>query len=269
MFSQFSTRLYEKIIDADYQLLSINGTDISDTTHWVAHKVEMSTPITLHVVSAEIISFPSLVLYDNETKQSMEVGTNIYILVGRNVPEFVGAEEYFGQSVYSIYWHVNLDTGEITVPQGQPKKLFNLHTILESTLHDNKSFSMAPRPHAKHRYPILAYGLIFVNLVILLLMYLDGYRLGDITVPIRFGAVIADFVVRGGEWWRLVAAMFIHFGFGHFFANSFGILVFGTRLERYLGRRLFFIAYIFSGLAGSAVSLVNLHFFQPFAVSAG
>ncbi|MCL2198907.1 MAG: rhomboid family intramembrane serine protease [Defluviitaleaceae bacterium] len=280
MFEQFSLRLYEKAAAEDYQFAHNNL--------WVMQKVEMSTLVFIQLFDAEKISFPSLVLEEKERRTQMAPMLNqfsqvvvVHVMAGGNPPEFTGVEEYMGQPVYSIFWHVNMQTGEITVPQGQPKKFFNIRTMIESAFQaaqegtEHTSFeevtsrTEAQRPRAKYRHPIIAYGLIFVNLMILLLMYMDGYQVGNVTVPVQYGAILAEFVVHGGEWWRLVAAMFIHFGFSHFFANAFGILIFGTRLERYFGRRMFFIVYIFSGLAGSVVSLFNLYFFQPFAVSAG
>jgi len=111
--------------------------------------------------------------------------------------------------------------------------------------------------------------LIFINAVILGLMYLDGYRAGDIFVPMRFGAMVPELVIYNNEWYRLFASNYIHFGFFHFFSNAFGIMIFGTRLEQYLGRKIFIPTYIFSGLLGSVLSLVYLYFFGPFAVSAG
>jgi rhomboid protease GluP len=111
--------------------------------------------------------------------------------------------------------------------------------------------------------------LILVNALILGLMHMDGYAAGNISVPVRFGAQAVDFVLYDGEWYRLFTSMFVHFGFGHFFANAVGILIFGTRLERYLGRRMFLATYFISGLLGSVFSLAHSYFTNPNVVSAG
>jgi len=59
--------------------------------------------------------------------------------------------------------------------------------------------------------------------------------------------------------------MFIHFGIGHFFANVMGLIVFGTRVERYFGRVAFLVIYVLAGLLGS---LASLFFTQGYAAGA-
>ena len=88
-------------------------------------------------------------------------------------------------------------------------------------------------------------------------------------MPERFGAIVPELVIGQNQWYRLFTAMFIHFGLMHFAANAFGLLIFGSRLERHLGRVKFCAIYILSGLLGSVFSLANLHFAQAYAISAG
>ncbi|MDR0271764.1 MAG: rhomboid family intramembrane serine protease [Clostridiales bacterium] len=294
MFAQFSFKLYEKAANSEYQLSAANSDEISKATKWVAEKIEMATLVTLHVMDAEKISFQTLLEYDEKTHESYEslldrVGNiaNIYVLAGGEPPDFTGITEYFGQQVYSVFWHINLETGEISLPKGQPKKLFNVHEIVSSAFWDYKtageadtvdSFSeisnrvAALRPKAKHSYAILSFTLIGINAVVLALMYYFGYYedgAAHNSIPVRFGALVAERVIVRHEWYRLFTSMFLHFGIMHFIANAFGILIFGTRLERFLGRRIFLAVYIFSGLAGSVASLLNLYLNAPHTISAG
>jgi len=134
-----------------------------------------------------------------------------------------------------------------------------------------------------HRRPILTFIFIGINAVILLLIYLAGFP-NDMMIPrnlgaiyaaripeniiaglpdsiaqwvqnFNFGAIFPDDIFEYGEWYRLFTAMFIHFGVGHFLANVMGLIVFGTRVERYFGRTAFLVIYIFAGLLGSLFSL--------------
>jgi membrane associated rhomboid family serine protease len=50
--------------------------------------------------------------------------------------------------------------------------------------------------------------------------------------------------------------MFVHFGALHLLMNLTGLMIFGIRVERYLGRVKFLAIYIFSGLAASLFSLL-------------
>jgi rhomboid protease GluP len=55
----------------------------------------------------------------------------------------------------------------------------------------------------------------------------------------------------------------------HLLANTMGLIIFGTRVERYFGRTAFLAIYFISGLTGSLFSLGNMYFNQSIAVSAG
>jgi rhomboid protease GluP len=49
--------------------------------------------------------------------------------------------------------------------------------------------------------------------------------------------------------------MFVHFGLRHFLMNTVGLLIFGIRVERYLGPVYFALIYFMSGLCGAVASL--------------
>jgi rhomboid protease GluP len=71
--------------------------------------------------------------------------------------------------------------------------------------------------------------------------------------------------VAGGQYWRLLTAIFLHVGFVHLAFNSIGLLVFGGVVERLYGRVRFFWIYILAGIAGSVTSYV----LNPITVGAG
>jgi membrane associated rhomboid family serine protease len=72
--------------------------------------------------------------------------------------------------------------------------------------------------------------------------------------------------VQAGEWWRVFSAAFLHFGPLHLVLKMLGLLVFGSELERALGRWRFLAVYILS-LLGGAVTLQL--FSSPDATAAG
>ena len=258
MFAQFSERMFQLTKNQEYH--HRESTDPITDRHWAAQKVEMSTLINLHIVNPQRLTWGELSLYDAQERKTWEamldrVGhvSNIYILAGGECPDFEGVEEYLGQPVYSVFWHVNLTTGEVTVPKGQPQKIFDIRSLIHKACASNDIAQESP-PKPKYKHPIVTYTLIIINAIILGLMYLDGYP-GDFWTPMRFGAILPDLILREGEWWRLFTAMFVHFGFMHFFANAFGLLIFGSRVERYFGRVVFSVIYVVSGLLGSVFSL--------------
>ncbi|HET7296605.1 MAG TPA: rhomboid family intramembrane serine protease [Gemmatimonadales bacterium] len=68
-----------------------------------------------------------------------------------------------------------------------------------------------------------------------------------------------------GQWWRILAAMFLHFGFFHLALNMWCLWQLGWLAEYLFGRATFLTLYLLSGLGGSVLSLVT----HPAVVSAG
>lgn len=60
--------------------------------------------------------------------------------------------------------------------------------------------------------------------------------------------------VAGGEWWRLVTAMFLHAGLLHFVFNTFLLIQLGPLVEEAYGTARFWIVYLSCGVAGSLTS---------------
>lgn len=72
---------------------------------------------------------------------------------------------------------------------------------------------------------------------------------GGLSVPYQ----LPDGTLHGGEWWRLVTAIFMHASMMHFFFNSFLLVQLGPLAQELYGSR-FWLIYLTSGLAGSAAS---------------
>lgn len=270
MFTQFSANMNNFLSREEYRLTNFALEDVSSTSHWIMQKTEMATLINVHLIDFEKISWENLIAYEIANRNAAEMLLNrvsqvasIYVLVGGTTPNWQGAEDYFGQPIYSVFWHMDVLTGKISHTKGQPKNLFGLKPLVERAYKeisldgpvdglDFKKEATYIKP--KHNQPVITYFIIAVNLIILLLMYLSGFQ-NDITVPLRFGAIHPHWVHEYGQWYRLFTAMFVHFGAMHFGANTFGLLVFGTRVERYFGRVTFCLIYILAGLLGSAFSL--------------
>ncbi|MCW2505084.1 MAG: rhomboid family protein [Actinomycetia bacterium] len=57
--------------------------------------------------------------------------------------------------------------------------------------------------------------------------------------------------VAGGEWWRLLTAGFLHAGVLHIGLNMWALLLFGTEVERLIGRWRYLAVYVLCCIGGN------------------
>jgi rhomboid protease GluP len=69
------------------------------------------------------------------------------------------------------------------------------------------------------------------------------------------GALRGVDVLLNGEWWRLLTAIFAHFGLIHLFFNSMALNAVQPEVERNLGRVRFLFVFLGGGLMANALSL--------------
>src|SRR6188768_3033413 len=72
----------------------------------------------------------------------------------------------------------------------------------------------------------------------------------DVLAIIRAGANLNPLTL-GGESWRMISAMFLHFGVLHLAANMFGLFSLGSSLEPRIGALRFLLIYFICGVAAS------------------
>lgn len=90
-----------------------------------------------------------------------------------------------------------------------------------------------------------------------LIFVLTAVQAGSIMAP-QYSAVFQEGVlwpvgiVRDGEWWRLLASGFLHYGLLHIAMNMIALWVLGRDLELLLGKIRFVAVYLVSMLGGAA-----------------
>ncbi len=75
------------------------------------------------------------------------------------------------------------------------------------------------------------------------------------SVQLAWGANFGP-ATQDGQWWRLVTAMFLHFGIVHLALNMWALWDVGRLVERLHGPMRFALLYLGSGVAGNLLSLV-------------
>lgn len=120
----------------------------------------------------------------------------------------------------------------------------------------------------KKRKPIIVFLLIAINV----LVFIVQEFMGDTTSSefmYYHGAIYPDLIHYDNEYWRLITATFMHFGFEHLLNNMLLLGCAGVILEDALGHIKFLILYLFAGIGGSTLSYLQMLKSGNFAVSAG
>ncbi len=110
--------------------------------------------------------------------------------------------------------------------------------------------------------------LVLLNIAVFIALSITGST-EDAAYMIEKGALYAPCVFGGNQFFRLFTSMFMHFGIEHLTANMLALYVFGSRVEPALGEKRFLMLYLYSGLAGSSLSLAAAMVTGTDTVSAG
>ncbi|NJL42986.1 MAG: rhomboid family intramembrane serine protease [Pseudanabaena sp. SU_2_4] len=95
------------------------------------------------------------------------------------------------------------------------------------------------------------FGLIGVNIIVFAIELISGGS-QDLEVLYHLGALVPT-VVWYGEWWRLLSATFLHYGFFHLVLNMIGLAYLGVFVEIRLGILKYLVAYLFCGIGSMLV----------------
>jgi membrane associated rhomboid family serine protease len=109
---------------------------------------------------------------------------------------------------------------------------------------------------AGRRWGAVTLSLIAANVAMFVLTAVSAALAGaspldNYLSPIFFRLAQVPLLVDLGDWWRLLTAAFLHIGPVHLLLNMLALLVFGSELERRLGRWRFLALYLLSALGGA------------------
>ncbi|MEO8607250.1 MAG: rhomboid family intramembrane serine protease [Chloroflexota bacterium] len=81
----------------------------------------------------------------------------------------------------------------------------------------------------------------------------------------KLGALWPPGVLIGGEWWRVIAAMFLHLGLAHIALNMLALYILGPFLERMVGTIRYILIYALAGLGsmGTILALTQAGVLEP------
>jgi membrane associated rhomboid family serine protease len=110
---------------------------------------------------------------------------------------------------------------------------------------------------AARRWGPVTLGLIAVNVAAFVVTAISAMTVGNSPLDNYASPLFRElsqipFLVADGEVWRLLTAAFLHIGAVHLALNMLALLLFGSELERRLGRPRYLALYLLAALGGSA-----------------
>lgn len=110
--------------------------------------------------------------------------------------------------------------------------------------------------------------LVVINCIVFFVLESMGDTL-DSDFMAKMGAVWPPYIQEQGQYWRLLTATFMHFGFDHILNNMLILICAGVILEEALGHVKYLILYLIAGVGGSTLSYLQMLHSGDYAVAAG
>lgn len=117
---------------------------------------------------------------------------------------------------------------------------------------------------ARTPFALVTPAIVALNVIVFVPMMFGRGALADPETLVAWGANFGPRTTNG-EWWRLVASLFIHTGLLPLLVNLAALLQLGLILERVVGRLAFVAVYVAAGIFAGLLSVAG----HPMTVSAG
>lgn len=73
---------------------------------------------------------------------------------------------------------------------------------------------------------------------------------------VNFGAFFPPSILQNNEYYRFVTSIFIHIGLAHIFFNGYALYIFGTQIEKVMGRIKYILFFLITGIGGNIVTYI-------------
>ncbi len=154
--------------------------------------------------------------------------------------------------IINILWGIDLTNEKIITKSNQPTKFLDLEKYIKQSFKNNetkiktKNYILSKNTYATYS---LIFILIFVHILIAMSPIFDRA-----SAIYNFG--ISPNLFKDKQYYRLITFLFLHSNLTHLISNILSLYIFGTRIEKYLGKTAFFIIFILGGFFGGIFSVL-------------
>lgn len=167
-------------------------------------------------------------------------------------------------------WIYDQNSKQLMIYENQPGDFWGLKNRIEQMDVQQNRQTSAPAA-AKRSIMQLPFvtGLIAIANILVYIILSFGGATEDAFYMASRGAMYPEFLTINHQWWRLLTAMFLHFGVAHLMNNMVIFCCVGSRLEKYIGHWKMAVVYFAAGIGGGLLSYIMMLLSGDYAVSGG
>ncbi|MFV0519937.1 MAG: rhomboid family intramembrane serine protease [Lachnospirales bacterium] len=284
MFLNFAKQFYQDLLTAGYSTINQEYENAMLTKDTAFLAVEKAFGPNLFIVLIHnSINHPQEYNFLITSQLSRQINTssmvmrfkqviilNLFVTEDKNIKDdiekFIDTCSGEGTSfIYNVYWNIHIDKEKesfnVYTGEKQPSKILDVDKIINNSF-ENIYFSES-KPISLKVISAKAEENTKIKLVTndALITYIISFFLiifHFLTIGHQSDYYLTANAISSGEYFRLVSAIFVHSDIFHLFNNVLWIIIFGVRVERYMGKLNFLAIFFISGIVGNVFSLLLL-----------
>jgi len=165
-----------------------------------------------------------------------------------------------------MLWLLDVETGKVVIPEGQPEDFYGAKRIMEEAPKDGKynpgfarvetsvakkNFSGKSRKVILSEFPIITLSLVIINIIVFIICTVTG------TSMYNKGGVGLSLITSPVQIYRIFTSMFLHADAAHIFGNMILLYYLGEIIEKKMGSPVYLGLYFFSGIWGSLATFIS------------
>lgn len=286
MFINFAKQFYQDLITAGYSSINQDYENIiltKDTAFLAVEKIfgpnlfivlihnsiNHSQEYNLLITSqlSRQISSSSMVM---RFKQAIIL--NIFVTDSNDKKEITNTliDEYNSEGtsfIYNIYWNLHIDKEkenfEIYTGANQPNKILDIRKVLDQSC-DNVNFIeeqpislkvLSIKAENNVKVKVVSNDALFTYFIAITMIITYFLTMNNVS-----SYYLASNTFNSREFFRLISSIFVHADIFHLFNNVIWIIIFGVRVERYMGKLNFISIFFISAIVGNVFSLLLADF---------
>ncbi len=245
-FKNFSQNLLEQ--DFSRIDIKIDKIEISCFFKLLGNNLYFLAP--LHIDNTEFAAIFDFVKDIVKANFKFDVINKIFFLeiliaddINEDLIKYVTHNCNFEDKIINIKWLVDTKDLNIICNGNQPTKLLNITNIIKSSFDNNKN-NKNDKNIYNFKYKNGNTSFTLATIFILICVHIFSIAI-DYHDSLINAFCISPYMFKDKEYYRIFTAMFFHLNFYHLISNVLSLYIFGSRLEKYLGKVNYVATYTF------------------------